>query len=246
MKLAAHRGVSSLAPENTLAAFKKAAEMGYQWIEIDVQLSHDLVPVVIHDQSVNRCTNGQGKVADIPLKQLQSLDAGSWFAQRFHQESIPTLAQTLMLAKSLQLKVNLEIKLYPEDNSELLCEKIKDVILNVNIAPTQILFSSFNIAALNTMHNILPHIRRGLLWSAMPENGLTLLAGIDAFSVHCDYRFLTSQQAADIKQAGYEIYCYTPNTPEDVSEYWEWGVDMMITDCPQAYPQPFPEMQHYA
>jgi len=235
MKLAAHRGVSSLAPENTLAAFKKAAALGYEWIEIDVQLSRDHVPVVIHDQSVERCTNGQGKVADLSLKQLQSLDAGSWFAPHFHHEAIPTLAQTLALAHALQLKVNLEIKLYPEDDSKRLCEKISEVILNANIASTDLLFSSFNMAALNTMHSALPDVPRGLLWAEMPENGLRLLAEIDAFSVHCDYRFLTPQQVAAIKQAGYEIYCYTPNSPEEVNEYWQWGVDMMITDCPQAY-----------
>jgi len=235
MRVTAHRGVSSLAPENTLAAFKKTAEMGYQWIEIDVQLSRDLIPVVIHDQCVDRCTNGTGVVAELTRQTLQSLDAGSWFSESFKNEKIPTLEQTLLLARETNLKVNIEIKLYPEDNIELLCEKIKEVIVSLNMESTQLLFSSFEFTALKTMQTLLPEIPRGLLWSAMPDNGLDLLKNIDAFSAHCHYRFLTHQQALTIKKAGYEIYCFTPNTPEEVNEYWNWGVDMMITDCPQAY-----------
>jgi glycerophosphoryl diester phosphodiesterase len=235
MKVTAHRGVSSLAPENTLIAFKKAAEMGCEWIEIDVQLSLDQVPVVIHDQSVDRCSDGNGVVAKMDLKSLQALDAGLWFSPQFKNERIPTLEQTLILARDNKLKVNIEIKLYPEDNIEQLCEKIKEVIVRLNIDKTQLLFSSFELAALKKMHRLLPQIRRGLLCSVIPNNGLDLLAEIDAFSVHCHYRFLTAEQALIIKQAGYEIYCYTPNTPEEVNEYWDWGVDMMITDYPQAY-----------
>lgn len=235
MKVTAHRGVSSLAPENTLAAFKKTAEMGYQWIEIDVQLSCDLIPVVIHDQSVDRCTNGTGFVAELTLQNLQSLNAGSWFSEAFKNEQIPTLEQTLLLARENNLKVNIEIKLYPEDNIELLCEKIKDVIVSLNINKNQLLFSSFDLTALKKMQALLPQIPRGLLWSAMPDNGIDLLKETGAYSAHCDYRFLTAQQALKIKKAGYEICCFTPNTPDEVNEYWSWGVDMMITDCPQAY-----------
>ena len=235
MKTAAHRGVSSLAPENTLAAFSKAAEMGCEWIEIDVQLNRDNIPVVIHDQTVNRCTNGSGKVADLSLKALQSLDAGSWFSDEFSNEKIPTLEQTLLLAKDKELKVNIEIKLYPEDDIARLCEEIKTVITGLNIETNQLLFSSFNLSALKVMQQLLPAIPRGLLWSKMPNNALDLLTEIAAFSVHCNYKFLTQSQAADIKQAGYEIYCYTPNEPDMVNQYWSWGVDMMITDTPQAY-----------
>tara|TARA_R110001583_G_scaffold51161_11_gene159792 strand:- start:26014 stop:26730 length:717 start_codon:yes stop_codon:yes gene_type:complete len=235
MKLTAHRGVSSLAPENTLAAFRKAADMGCEWIEIDVQLSLDKVPVVIHDQSVKRCTNGDGIVAQMNLASLQSLDAGSWFSEAFNDERIPTFEQTLLLANELNLKVNIEIKLYPGDDIALLCEKIKEVIVQLNIDTTQLLFSSFNLQALKQIHALLPQVRRGLLCKEIPDNSLDLLLEIDAFSMHCHYQFLTAQQTAKIKQAGYEIYCYTVNDPEKVKDYWQWGVDMMITDKPQAY-----------
>lgn len=235
MKITAHRGGSSLAPENTLAAFNKAAELGCEWIEIDVQLSLDKVPVVIHDQSVERCTNGSGVVSTMTLESLKSLDAGLWFGKEFQDERIPTLEETLTLAKNKSLKVNIEIKLYPEDNVVLLCDKIKKVIIDLDVESSQILFSSFDTNALKYMQNHQPEVRRGLLLETIPANALSLLAEIDAYSLHCNYVFLQEQQARWIKKNGYQLYCYTPNSPKQVSLHWGWGVDMMITDVPQAY-----------
>ena len=190
MKITAHRGISSIAPENTLAAFKKAAESGCEWIELDVQLCADLVPVIIHDQTVARCTSGSGIVSQMTLAELQSLDAGSWFDPKYCNERIPTLAQTLLLAKETELKVNIELKLYPEDDIELLCEKVSLVINELGINPSQLLFSSFEINALKQMQNKQPEIRRGLLWHKMPDDVFTLLMDVDAYSVHCNYKFL--------------------------------------------------------
>ncbi|MFT5652867.1 MAG: glycerophosphoryl diester phosphodiesterase [Psychromonas sp.] len=235
MKITAHRGGSSLAPENTLAAFNKAAELGCEWIEIDVQLSLDKVPVVIHDKTVERCTDGIGAVSTMTLEILKSLDAGLWFGKEFRDERIPTLKETLLLAKNKHLKVNVEIKLYPQDDLALLCEKIKKVIIDVDVEASQILFSSFNIAALKYMQYHQPQIHRGLLVEKIPANALLLLAEIEAYSLHCNYVFLKEQQAQWIKKSGYQLYCYTPNSPQQVSLHWDWGVDMMITDVPQAY-----------
>jgi glycerophosphoryl diester phosphodiesterase len=235
MKITAHRGGSSLAPENTLAAFNKAAELGCEWIEIDVQLSLDKVPVVIHDKTVERCTDGIGAVSTMTLESLKSLDAGLWFGKEFRDERIPTLKETLLLAKNKHLKVNVEIKLYPQDDLALLCEKIKKVIIDVDVEASQTLFSSFNIAALKYMQYHQPQIHRGLLVETIPANALLLLAEIEAYSLHCNYVFLKEQQAQWIKKSGYQLYCYTPNSPQQVSLHWDWGVDMMITDVPQAY-----------
>ncbi|ABM03840.1 Glycerophosphodiester phosphodiesterase [Psychromonas ingrahamii 37] len=235
MKITAHRGGSSLAPENTLAAFNKAAELGCEWIEIDVQLSIDEVPVVIHDQTVERCTDGSGAVSSMTLDSLKSLDAGLWFGEEFRDERIPTLEETLLLARNTNLNVNIEIKLYRQDDLVLLCEKIKKVIIDLDVEASQILFSSFNIEALKYMQYHQPQIRRGLLVETIPANVLLLLAEIEAYSLHCNYVFLKEQQAKLIKKSGYQLYCYTPNSPQQVSQHWDWGVDMMITDVPQAY-----------
>lgn len=235
MKVVAHRGISNLAPENTFAAFCKAAELGCEWIELDVQLSADMIPVIIHDRTVERCTNGNGIVSEMTLQELQSLDAGSWFDRAFYEETIPTLRETLQLAQEKDLKVNIELKLYPEDSIALLCEKVAQVIIELEINTSQILFSSFEYKALCIMQTNLPHVHRGLLWDKIPDNALQMLEEIDAYSVHCNYRHLNEQQAKLVKQAGYQLYCYTPNNPQQVSEYWNWGVDMMISDQPHIY-----------
>lgn len=235
MKLTAHRGLSSLAPENTLAAFELAVQQGAEWIEIDIQLCQEKVPVVIHDQTVNRCTNGNGKVANLTVKELKSLDAGRWFGDAYHGERIPTLAETLRFAQQHPVKLNIELKLYEGDNIDLLCQQVKAVLEEVAIEADQVLFSSFSTDALMTMKHQMPAIRRGQLWQKIPQEAFTVLAEMEAFSVHCDYRFLTESTAKAIKREHYQLYCYTPNCPEQVAAHWHWGVDMMITDVPQNY-----------
>ncbi|WP_417598039.1 glycerophosphoryl diester phosphodiesterase [Oceanospirillum sp.] len=235
MKTTAHRGLSSLAPENTIAAFELAVKQGAEWIEIDVQLSQEKVPVVIHDKTVNRCTNGSGAVAEMTIRQLKALDAGLWFGEAYRDECVPTLAETLLFAQRHHVKLNIELKVYKGDDIKLLCQQVKTVIEDVDVAPDQLLFSSFSTSALQQMQHIMPTVRRGQLWQKIPDNALSLLDDIEAYSVHCDYRFLDEATARTIKSKGYQLYCYTPNFPDLVADYWDWGVDMMITDVPQDY-----------
>ncbi|WP_156684012.1 MULTISPECIES: glycerophosphoryl diester phosphodiesterase [unclassified Vibrio] len=234
-KTIAHRGLSSQAPENTLSAFKLAVEKGSRWIEIDVQLSRDGVPVVIHDETVNRCTNGRGLIREMTLSQLKVLDAGLWFGDKFQNEPIPTLLETLQFIQQANVSLNIELKIYPDDDIALLCSQVAKIIEASGIAENQLLFSSFETSALALMQARLPEIRRGQLWHKIPRNALSVLQALDAYSVHCDYRFLTQNLAQEVKKGHYQLYCYTPNFPELVEQHWLWGVDMMITDIPQAY-----------
>src|SRR5882672_9051969 len=105
----AHRGASARAPENTLAAFAEAVRLGANAIELDVHLTADGVPVVIHDGTVDRTTNGRGDVGRMTLKDLRRLDAGAWFSSRFRGERIPTLEEALEWARG-RCGLNLEIK----------------------------------------------------------------------------------------------------------------------------------------
>ncbi|MGO2104763.1 MAG: glycerophosphodiester phosphodiesterase family protein [Proteus vulgaris] len=237
MKIAAHRGFSGKAPENTLAAFKMAIDFGCEWIETDVQLTADYVPVLIHDKTVNRCTNGQGAVRFHTLDDLHHLDAGSWFSSLYQGEKIPSLRQGLQLIKRSGTKLNIELKTWPDDDIERLCLAVSDMIKSADIPNEQILFSSFDTQALIVMKRYLPFIRRGQLWDEIPANALEILKAIDGFSVHCNYKYLAQEQAQWLKQAGYEIYCYTPNDPEEVKDFEQWGVDMLITDMPDVYQQ---------
>jgi len=119
----AHRGASAYAPENTLAAFKKAQEMGADWFELDCQLSKDQEVVIMHDETVDRTTNGHGNIRDLTLYELKQLDAGSWKGPEFAGERIPTLAQCLDLAK-FKIGVYIELKSI-DDDSELLAQVIQ-------------------------------------------------------------------------------------------------------------------------
>ncbi len=144
----AHRGFSGEAPENTLAAFRKAIEVGSDMLELDVQLSKDKEVVVIHDETLERATNGQGKVADFTLKELKKLDAGFRFGPQFSGERIPTLKEVLELAKDGYWSIS-KSRIHPKVNIQLaeiadraLQEVKKAKMLN------QVIFSSFNPVAL--------------------------------------------------------------------------------------------------
>ncbi|WP_116474056.1 glycerophosphoryl diester phosphodiesterase [Zobellella maritima] len=235
MILCGHRGVASLAPENTLAGMRKVRELGLDWVEIDVQLTRDGTPVVIHDQTVNRCTNGRGKVSNHELEQLQQLDAGSWFDKAFRNESVPTLEQLLLLCQELAIKVNIELKTYHESEADQLCHRVSQVIDTGLYPKGKLLFSSFNQVCLMLMKQLQPDLRRGLLVERIPDNWQQLMTELDCYSLHCNFRHLTRPRAQAVKQAGYPLYCYTPNQPGKVAHLIDWGVDMIITDRPQDY-----------
>ncbi|GAA4503736.1 glycerophosphodiester phosphodiesterase family protein [Pseudaeromonas paramecii] len=235
MELCAHRGLSGQAPENSLSAFILAAEAGLPWVELDVQLSADGVPVVIHDESVDRCSDGHGRVRELSLAQLQSLDGGSWFDPAYAGEAIPTLADVLALCLRYPLKVNVELKAYASEDLPALCEAVAQVIEGLALPADCLLFSSFDTQALTLMQQRLPQVPRGQLWQKIPADPLPTLANLQAWSAHCDYRHLDAQLAQQIKQAGYRLHCYTPNDPAWLNQATAWGVDMLISDHPERF-----------
>ena len=165
MIIAAHRGFAARAPENTMAAFRQAAEFGCLWIETDVQLSADGVPVLIHDETVNRTTNGSGKVTDLTLRELRALDAG--YGRGGIRGKIPLLTDLLVLAEESGLHLNLELKTELTDSDHAiaqLCEATAAVLEMQNFPAERILFSGFDTRTLRHMHKRMPHIRRGQLW----------------------------------------------------------------------------------
>ncbi|PJC85064.1 glycerophosphoryl diester phosphodiesterase [Vibrio sp. HA2012] len=235
MIIAAHRGLSSKAPENTLSAFLAAIKLGCSCIELDTHLSEDNIPVVIHDQSVDRCTDGCGSVRDMSLTELKKLDAGLWFGEAFRGERIPALDEVLRLGVQFNIQLNIELKCYHTADVTLTCEQVARVICSQNIPSELLLFSSFNTDMLRVMQLLLPDIRRGHLWDQIPENALDILHFLNASSANCDYRFLTEKQTRQLKDAGYQVFCYTPNVPKLVAPLRKWGVDMLITDYPDRY-----------
>ena len=111
--LIAHRGASADAPENTMAAFRLAADSGVTWVEFDVKLTHDGVPILMHDDTLDRTTGGKGTVADTNWADIQTLDAGSWFDKRFKDERVPHLVDVLRLCLERNIRPMIEIKPCP-------------------------------------------------------------------------------------------------------------------------------------
>lgn len=227
-----HRGVKAHAPENTLASFSLAAEMGVQWIEIDTTLCGSGECVVLHDDTLARCTNGQGNVYQQSLTSLSQLDAGSWFNDRFQGERIPSLQQALKHIDSLGLALNLEIKTY-HHTPEIMAQAVYQELQQANFT-RPILISSFCHQTLAALRALDPKLAIGVLFEELPDNWLTIAQQLNALSIHCDADLLTQAQADAVTERHYPLLCYTVNQAEQAKKLWGWGVTSVFSDDPLA------------
>ena len=235
MNLCGHRGVAALAPENTHAGLRAAHALGLTWVEIDVQLSRDDEVVVIHDATVNRCTNGRGRVRELEWPELSRLDAGGWFDAAFAGESIPRLADYLGLAHALGMSVNIELKVHSGDDPTRLSRRVSEVVVQQCLPPENLLFSSFEPACLAHLKQLTPTIARGLLVERLPHDWHTRLLQLGCVALHCNQRYLTERQTRAVKAAGLLLHCYTVNDVARMHTLGAWGVDMIFTDDPRGY-----------
>jgi glycerophosphoryl diester phosphodiesterase len=228
----AHRGFSGAAPENTLAAFKKAMEVDSDMMELDVRFSKDGQVVVIHDDTLDRTTNGRGKVSDYTLKELKQFDAGSWFAPHFAGEQIPTLIEVLELAKG-KIPVNIEIK--DESPSRYKITDLADRALQeVKKAgmEDQVIYVSFYPVALERIQERDSRLWVGLLYHR-PWNSLDEVTGGRSFPVlGLRNSYLTKGKIDKIHQQGMKVNVYTVNSEEEMEQFIRWGVDGIITNHP--------------
>ena len=228
----AHRGFSGAAPENTLAAFQKGIEIGSDMIELDVHLSRDGEIVVIHDETLERTTNGKGMVADQTLGDLKKLDAGSSFSATFAGEKIPTLKEVLDLVKGRAL-VNIEIK-NPTHQRYSITELAEKTLREVEKAGMidKIIFSSFNPASLEWIGKKEPRAQTAFLFHR-PWNSLRDIPGSQEYSVlNLRNIHLTREKVAELKKAGKRVNVYTVNPEEEIRKFVDWGVDGIITNYP--------------
>lgn len=228
----AHRGFSGAAPEKTLASFKKAIEMGSDMIELDVQFSKDRKIVVRHDETLERTTNGRGRVVDYTLKELKNLDVGSWFGTPFSGEQIPTFKEALELAKGRVL-VNAEIK-SPTHGQYAITELTDQALKEVKKAGmiNRVIFSSFNPAALEWIKKDKPGVRVALLYHG-PWNFLSEVTGGKEYSVlNLRHTHLTKRKVVKIHQEGYKVNAYTVNSRQELDRLVRWKVDGIITNHP--------------
>lgn len=231
----AHRGASAVAPENTIAAFRAAAEQGAKWVELDVALLADGTLVVIHDDSVDRTTSGTGSLGQISRADLERLDAGAWFGSEFAGERIPTLEEALKALGELGLNANVEIKQHTHHKSLDQLTSAVQAALQTRSAATRIMISSFDAEALKAMHVLQPELELAMLWSTIPADWEAQLAAIPSTTIHLDYKALSIGLLEAAKQRGIKVRAWTCNEPEALTSFWTAGLSGVITDDPRVF-----------
>ena len=226
-----HRGAYNSAPENTLISFRKAAQLGAKWIEIDVRLSSDKIPVVFHDNEVDRTTNGQGPVDTFTLESLQELDAGSHYHTDFSCEKVPSLLQAITLCIELNLGLNIEIK----PNFGQAAETVTAILATINPFQEQlrgnVLVSSFNLLCLKELINLSPEWPRALLVNDLNNDWLTNTKALGCYALNPSYECLASiQNVKSILASGLRIIPFTVNRISIAKNLLRLGVHSIITD----------------
>lgn len=228
-RVVAHRGGGSLAPENTLAGFRTGAHYGHTMAEFDAKLSADDVAFLLHDDTVDRTSNGHGSAASLPYDAIAKFDAGSWLDARFSGERMPTLAEVAELVEQLGMLVNVEIK--PSRGHEgRTGDRIAREAARLWSGRTPPLLSSFSEQALTAARTAAPELPRALLLARVPENWRQRAECFECVSVHFDHHVLDAEIVAAVKAAGFRIMAYTVNDLSRARTLVEWGVDSICTD----------------
>lgn len=224
--LVAHRGASSAAPENTLAAFRAAAASGADGVEFDVQRTRDGELVVFHDDDVERVSDGRGMLAEMTLEQVKALDVGMWFGSRFRGERIPTLRETLELLRSTDLLLMIELKApwrYPGMEAEV-AALLREYGL---VERTQV--RSFYHAALHEMFRVAPEIALSeLWWERLPSDD-----EVTYKTINCLYALYTPESVAQIHRRGQQATAWTVDDLEVARRLKAMGIDGLTTNVPE-------------
>ncbi|MGE0096604.1 MAG: glycerophosphoryl diester phosphodiesterase [Alphaproteobacteria bacterium] len=228
-----HRGAARHAPENTLAGLRAAACMGVTCVEFDVRLTRDGVPVLFHDDTVERTTDGQGRLGALTLAQVRRLDAGSWFAPRFASEPVPTLVEAIKALARLDLAANIELK--PEEAQGAAMARAVLGVLRKSWPRERPrpLLSSFDWSALATLAAEDAAWPRGLLIrNPRQPDWRAWAVRIGAAAIHCGARGLDRAGVETLLAAGLPVAVYTVNDARRARNLWKWGVDAIFTDDP--------------
>ncbi|MCA1009594.1 glycerophosphodiester phosphodiesterase [Halobacillus halophilus] len=226
----AHRGASSLAPENTMAAFELARSAQAEGIETDIQLTKDQIPVLIHDENLRRTTNGTGFVQDYTYTELRLLDAGSWFSPEFSDCYIVTLDEFLRWFKEQPMFLNAELKtnvIEYKDIERIVYEALK----KYNVVERTVI-SSFNSDTLIRMKQINPSIKTAFLTSTKMINLPDYAKSLGADALHVKHRLLDKKLVKSCQKEKLNLRVYTVNRPSHMKKCYQLGIDGIFTDFP--------------
>jgi glycerophosphoryl diester phosphodiesterase len=230
--LFAHRGASLHAPENTMEAFNLAIQQGADGVELDAKLSADGEVIVIHDPTVDRTTNGHGRVAKFKLTDLRALDAGSFFSEKFRGAQIPKLDEVFEVIGRQGL-INVELTNYTTHRDHLV-EKVCQLVQKHNLQK-KILFSSFFASNLKRAAQLLPEVPRGLLalkgWKGIWARSFGFMFG-EYQALHPHIADVNAPQVARVHKLKRRIHVWPANSEQDLARLKNWGVDGIITADP--------------
>jgi glycerophosphoryl diester phosphodiesterase len=215
-----HRGANGYEPENTLISFQKAIEMGADAIELDVHLSSDGHLIVIHDETIDRTTNGKGAVNQLTLQQLKSVRINE-------KHEIPTLKEVFDLVDK-HCFINIELK--NQDTAEQVVQLIERYISEKNWNHTHFLVSSFDWNALQQVRFLNEDIRIGVLTETDMDLAISFARFIKAEALHPDFQLLTNEYTTKIQEKGIRVFPWTVNKKEDIQKIKSFKVDGIITD----------------
>ena len=228
--LIAHRGLSSQAPENTMAAFKLAVKSGIDGIETDAHLTADGKIVLIHDENTLRTTGQSGAVPRMTLAEIQELDAGSWFDDCFEGERVPELWQLLELMKPTNMILNIELKnsieRYPGLEQAVLGEIGRFSMLD------RIIFSSFNHSSMALVKTIEPKAETALLYDGVLHEPAAYARLCRADGLHPMRKTVDETLAKECRQAGLKLRPWTVDNPAEADRLAAYGVDAVISNSP--------------
>lgn len=231
----AHRGAGTLAPENTLAAFRLGAEHGFGMFECDVTLSADGEPFLLHDAELDRTTNGQGLAVDRSWDALSRLDAGGWHGRAYAGEPLLRLEGLSRWLQALGLLVNLEIKPSPGDEvrtGQVVADRVAEWWASSEVKP---LLSSFSLDALRAARAAQPSLPMALLTDRWIPESITQALELRCCALVVHQAFLSDRRIELIHEAGLKSLAYTVNDTERANTLWAAGLDGLITDRVDAF-----------
>lgn len=226
----AHRGFSGNYPENTMLAFKKAVEVGADGIELDVQLTKDGEVVIIHDETIDRTTNGEGEVSSYTYEEIRKFDASFKFRGKYGINSIPTLKEYFEYIKDKNIVTNIELKTGVKEYLGIE-DKVWNLIQEYNLQE-KVIISSFNHYSILRMKNIAPNLKYGLLSETWIINAGKYTKEIGVQCYHPYFPNMTREIVEEIKSHGIEINTFTVNKEKDIRDMIEKGIDIIIGNYP--------------
>lgn len=234
-KIFAHRGIPTLAPENTMPAFEAVVKNGLNWIETDLSITKDEDVFIIHDDKLDRTTNKSGSIETVSSETVRKADAGSWYDKKFVGEKIPTLSQLIQFLNQNHINANIELKGVVGDDANYLADKL---VLKFARAldklddDIDLIISSFNPIMLEKMYALRPDLKYAVLFehTAIQDDWNLIMQACHAKIIHPDDRDLTQEKIQMMKKYHYQINVWTVDDVQRAKQLLDWGVDGIFTN----------------